>query len=251
MPDFGSLQKVTSKPITLFADGDKLNGTIEKEFDTKQATKIQYISDYTLVIPTTTVTESLIAGNVVNRPNAVDKSIGSAAYITSTTTWRFDFGTEALRNPAIRYSANVNINGSWNVYVRWAGEDLNFTSNLWIANDATTINTSKAPFGQVNMRYMEIYASESASPSSFYVYEVWDADEGFGFADSSLLIKNPLTDVWTTVDTFNRIGNTSSIQQFQDKTVMLPDNKLTKYSMKTYGKWNGSVTAILVDPRYN
>ncbi len=253
-----------SQSVVLFPDGDRNEGTEEVIFDTKQSEKIYYFVDFKIITPTTTVVATIESGgDILNLSNSVDKDISTFATYqtpsstTGTTILRFDWGTQALRTIRGIFGAGSGTGDELRVDVRWAGSDLVFSSfvDLFdLIGDTGFSNTIfDMPFGQQDLRYVEMELDTIISVGTSPVVninEMFDREEGLGSSNVNIQVKNNITGNWFTVDTLSFIDGLSNVEVLDTKTAIQPNNSLTRIQLVNDGKWNGSVGAILVNPKF-
>jgi len=248
-----------SQSVVLFADGDRNNGTEEVIFDTKQSEKIYYFRNFKVITPTTTVVATTQSGNAPsNLSNSVDKDRDTFALYqeaVQTTVVRFDWGTQAVREIQGIMEGFAGVNDVILCDVRFAGSDLVFSSFVDFF-DVPQVNVAKItldmPFGSQDLRYVELELDTTASSGtepSVRIFEFYDKVEGFGTSDVNIQVKNNITGNFFTADTLSNIPDTSA-EVLDTKTTIQPNQSLTRIQLVNNGKWNGSVGALLVNPKF-
>ena len=109
------------------------------------------------------------------------------------------------------------------------------------------------PFGSVNLQYVELeldtIASSGTGPS-VDIFEMFDKDEGFGQSNVNIQVKNNITTNFFTVETLSFIDGFTNTEVLDTKEAFQPNNSLTRIQLVNNGKWNGSVGALLVNPKF-
>lgn len=81
------------------------------------------------------------------------------------------------------------------------------------------------------------------------IYYFTNYVSGVGTGTLNVQVKNEITGNWETTDF---IGTFSSVGEVLDVSVTPePDNSLTRIQLITTGTWEGSVGALLVDPKFS
>ncbi len=254
MPDFGQSQKVTSKSVTIASNGDRNDGTVNVNFDTRQADKIYFYRKMNAQVPTTNILATSIAGSWNNLSNSVDKNRSSLADNGGNDgTIRLNFQNEIARKVGIRVLLGGNPGNGWNLYSKFAGSDVSFSSETLILSSHTSGNTGVVDIFpsslNTTLQYVELRFDELNNANQMGLYEVWDAKEGYGSSNINIQIQNKETGTWITMDTLP-VMNYSIAEIIDIFEIIHPDADHTRIQLVNSGKWNGSVSALLVNPRY-
>jgi len=252
-----------SQSVTLFADGDRNNGTEEVIFDTKQAEKIYYIRDYTQILPTETVlaTKESGAAPVNDLSDSVDKDFSTDAFFSQTggdvVVVRFNFQSDAVRQVVASMALNTQVtNRTLLVEARFATSSLSFSAYqtvILVPQNTTLPQTSyDMPFGSQNLQYVELrFTDNNQGAVVTRINEVFNKLTGFGSSVVKIQVKNDITGNFLTADALTEIIQGSLSQEKLDtKEAFQPNNSLTRIQLVNDGKWNGSVGAVLVNPKF-
>ena len=246
-----------SVSIVLFPNGTRNDGTEEIIFDTKQAGKIYYFRDMTEITPTTNVLASVIVNNgstISDLTNSTDKDLSTDATMIAgandSFTLRWDFLSQSVRDPLVKWVLNIS-NGTAPAIFEWAGTDLIFNDPIDVSNFAVGVERIDSFWGDIDMRYVQMRVVV-AGGSSFHrsdIFEVWDGKEGFGTSNANIQVKNNITGNFLTANTLSQIDS-STTEKLDSQTADQPNQNLTRIQLVNKGKWEGSVGAILVDPKF-
>ena len=260
MPDAGFARKPDSSSVVLFADALHPVGSETVFFDTKLAEKFYYMLDYsTDYSPTTTVTITSNSGCVItNEANMGDGDVTTAGTVlcdvnTDVCVIRFDFGSQAIRKPAIFIQNSASGLNTPRISSRWAGSDLVFSSFGSEGFFGTDKELDPLQFGQQDLRYVEIEVDQEISNSrTISIFNMIDQLISGGTVTPNVQIQNTTTGLWNTVNTLTIITpplNGETATTFDEDNGVEPNKNLTRIELvTTEGEWSGSLTVILVDP---
>jgi len=187
---------------------DYLPQTFTDAFTTKGATKLYITRDIREIIPTSTVTMSVIQGTISPVANAGDKDTSTFANMSDNTgstdpIMRGDFGSLATRDIAILWQTAQNFTTTLQYRVNTDGDVATPTTFTSFVTFHTGTIEPKQLFtvgSGLNFRHVEIKLITS---STFFVsariFEVFDANEGWGDIDLDLQIFDEARSEWVSV----------------------------------------------------
>ena len=237
--------------------GNKTAQTFTDEVNTKGVTKLYIIRDAREITPTTTVTQSTVAGTVNNGANAVDKDASTNSTLSVPTSiapaiQRFDFGSIATRSLGILHSSTTGTIGTLSYRI---GDTTG--SGSWVDIYVSQGPVSKTLFtlAATSFRFVDIRLAVTVSiTKTANIFEVFDLVEGWGEINFSMEIQDTARSSWISLPDQPSISTLKTYEGDTQTTdtvnVTLPHKAtgLLRFVQVINGKANYSCAVIKVDP---
>lgn len=243
-----------SQTITLFAEGVRNDGKEEILFDTKLADKIYFFRNYDPRYLTKIASEVLkVDSTISNIDNMADGDANTFGTVETTKTGahatiKFDFKSVASREVSIIIDEGHHV-----IESSYSTDGTTFSTPVvetFHGVGGKKIITLK--FGRQNLQYVDLTIKSNLDNSEITkIYQVFDNLAEGGSTSAEIQIENRTTGIWHKVGTLPIINGINGVNETSDIIVgILPDTNLTRVVLINSGDWFGSVSALLVNPKF-
>ncbi len=238
--------------------------TFTDTFSTKGATKLYINRDIRETVPTTNVTVTAVSGTVSGASSAGDQDTSTNAIMTDRTSFgdaiiNADFGSLSTRDLAVLFDPiggltqqlryRVNTDGDVATPTAWTSEVL-FFSGAGGAKQLFTVGSG------LNFRHAEIRLTVlNTNFASTHIFEVFDANEGWGEIDLDLQMLDEARSEWVSIPDQPAFSTLKSwegdTKDTQEVDITMPNQSSQLRTVQNLnGKANYSMQISKTDPTF-